>query len=90
MKIYVLYEEYEGSPAKIKGVFTNTHSLFTAMDLLSSKALSETLEIDPAESGIDWVTMTPSERESLKQECRDMYKYETIDNFDTIINSKEE
>ena len=84
MNVYVLYEEYEGCNAKILGLFNDEIKLKSVIDELGEKTLNDILAVEPEESGIDWDYMTDKEKEALKQECKDMFKYALITEFNVI------
>lgn len=78
MNTYILYEEYEGSNAKIVGIFDDEVKLKNAIEELSEDILKDILAVEPEESGICWDDMTEREKENLRQECRDMLKYSVL------------
>ena len=89
MNVYVLYEEYEGSNARIVGLFDDEIKLKIAIEELAEDILKDILAVDPEESGIHWEYMTEREKENLKQECRDMLKYSVLLSTYNIVQKEE-
>ena len=89
MNVYILYEEYEGSNAKIVGIFDDEIKLKIAIEEFAEDILKDILAVDPEESGIYWEDMTEKERENLRQECRDMLKYSVLLNEYNVIQKED-
>lgn len=87
--IWILYEECEGCEAKPLGLFNDEEKLKSTIEELAEETLQEILDVDPRESGIKWEEMTEREKEDLKQECREMFKYEALIGEYNVIQKEE-
>ena len=87
--IWILYEEYEGCEANPLGLFNNEEKLKSTIEELAEEALQDILAVDPHDSGIDWDDMTKKEKEDLKQECREMFKYKALIGEYNIIQKED-
>ena len=74
---------------KIKSLLNDEEKLKSTIEELAEEALQDILDVDPRESGIEWEEMTEREKEDLKQECREMFKYEALIGEYNVIQKEE-